>query len=44
MQTLILAISVILFSTLKDNEATTEIPTSKAINTLVQLREVQAFV
>jgi len=44
MQALILAISLVLFSTIKNNDTPTEITTSKAIDTLVQLREVKSYV
>mgnify|MGYP000479060146 CR=1 FL=1 len=43
MQALILAISLVLFSTIKSNEAPTEIPVSKTIDSLAQLKEVEPY-
>jgi len=43
MQALILAISLVLFSTIKSNEAPTEIVTSKTIDILMQSKAVQSY-
>ena len=44
MQALILAISLLLFSTIMSTDSQTEIATFKVINTLALLKEVQSFV